>query len=422
MSFPAYERYRDSGVKWLGYVPSDWNVAPLKRLLDLQNGADYKLVEAAEGYPVIGSGGPFTYASDFLYDGESVLLGRKGTIDKPLHVKGRFWTVDTMYWSKICPDVDGRFAYYSACTIPFPYYSTSTALPSMTQGALNGHLVCFPPMPEQSAIAAFLDRETAKIDALVEQQRWLIELLKEKRRAVIAHAVTKGLDPTVPMKDTGVDWLGKVPAHWKMCRLKHLGRFYAGAGFPHEEQGMEDQELSFHKVNALGQADGEGYLLPSNNTVSRDTALRLKAFVFPPNSIVFAKIGAAMLLGRLRVIREAACLDNNMMGFVVNEPSHVGFVLYLMSQVSFELIANPGTVPSLNEGQIANVAVALPCSSEQAEIAKYLNERTRRLSSLESEAVAAIALLQERRSALISAAVTGKIDVRGLVPSEAEAA
>ena len=274
--------------------------------------------------------------------------------------------------------------------------------------------VAFPPPREQVAIAAFLDCETARIDALIEEQQRLIELLKEKRQAVISHAVTKGLDPTAPMKDSGIEWLGEVPAHWSVCRLKHLGDFAAGAGFPHEDQGVEGEELSFHKVNALGQADSEGYLLPSENTVSIDTARRLRAFVFPPNSIVFAKIGAAMLLGRFRMLRHSSCLDNNMMGFVTDPQNDAGFVLKLMSQVQFDLIANPGTVPSLNEGQIANVVVAVPERLEQMEIAKYLVAFSGKLARLEAEAEAAITLLQERRSALISAAVTGKIDVRGV--------
>jgi type I restriction enzyme, S subunit len=119
MSFPRYPAYKDSGVQWLGQVPVHWEIAPLKRLLNIQNGADHKHIEQDEGYPVIGSGGPFAYASDYLYDGESVLLGRKGTIDKPLYVTGKFWTVDTMYWTKIAPDASGRYAYYVALRMVF---------------------------------------------------------------------------------------------------------------------------------------------------------------------------------------------------------------------------------------------------------------------------------------------------------------
>jgi type I restriction enzyme, S subunit len=145
MSFPRYPKTKPSGVEWLGDVPEHWEVVQFKHLVDIHNGADHKHIEQAEGYPVLGSGGPFACASEFLYDGESVLLGRKGTIDRPLHVTGRFWTVDTMYWTKIRNNVSGRFSYYTALTIPFAYYSTNTALPSMTKGSLNGHLVSRPP-------------------------------------------------------------------------------------------------------------------------------------------------------------------------------------------------------------------------------------------------------------------------------------
>ena len=225
MSFPRYPEYKDSGVEWLGEVPVHWEVCALKRMLEIQNGSDHKHIEQAEGFPVIGSGGQFAYASDYLYDGESVLLGRKGTIDKPLYVTGKFWTVDTMYWSKIAPDACGRYAYYTALTIPFGYYSTNTALPSMTQGTLSAHIVARPPLEEQTAIATFLDRETAKIDALVAEQEKLIALLQEKRQAVISHAVTKGLDPNVPMKDSGVEWLGEMPGHWEVRRIRDLSSF-----------------------------------------------------------------------------------------------------------------------------------------------------------------------------------------------------
>ena len=150
LSFARYTAYKDSCVEWLGAIPGHWDVVQFKQFVDIQNGSDHKHVEQAEGYPVLGSGCVFTYASDFLYDGESVLLGRKGTIDKPLHITGRFWTVDTMYWTKINPAASGRFAYYSALIIPFDYYSTNTALPSVTKGALSSHSVARPPLFEQT--------------------------------------------------------------------------------------------------------------------------------------------------------------------------------------------------------------------------------------------------------------------------------
>ena len=119
MAYPTYSSYRDSGVAWLGEVPSHWGVKRLKFMAKLQNGSDYKHIESHDGYPVIGSGGQFAYATDYLYNGESVLLGRKGTIDKPLYVNGAFWTVDTMYYTEIFQNTCPKFLYYLTLTVDF---------------------------------------------------------------------------------------------------------------------------------------------------------------------------------------------------------------------------------------------------------------------------------------------------------------
>ncbi|MBL8618732.1 MAG: restriction endonuclease subunit S [Deltaproteobacteria bacterium] len=185
---------KPSGVEWLGEVPAHWEVVPLKHLAEVENGRDHKDLEVEEGYPVYGSGGQFAYASSYLYDGESVLLGRKGTIDRPLYVSGRFWTVDTMYWTCVRPTASARFLYFSALNIPFGYYSTNTALPSMTKGVLASNPLSVPPLSEQEAIATFLDAETARIDALIAEADKGSALLRERRAALIAAAVTGQLD------------------------------------------------------------------------------------------------------------------------------------------------------------------------------------------------------------------------------------
>lgn len=215
----GYERYKDSGIPWLGEIPEDWEVKRLKFLAKIQNGTDYKHVETNDGYPVIGSGGQFAYANSYLYDGESVLLGRKGTIDKPLYVKGAFWTVDTMYYTEILKNTYPKYFYYLTLTIDFGRYSTQTALPSMTQTALNNLIFAVPNYAEQTAIAHYLDTKLDEIDALIDKQQTLLEKLAEQRTAVITHAVTKGLNPAAPMKKSGVEWLGDVPAHWNWIKL-----------------------------------------------------------------------------------------------------------------------------------------------------------------------------------------------------------
>ena len=181
---------KKSGIEWIGEIPEHWEVAPLKRYMKFNNGQDYKEFQAEEGYPVMGSGGCFAYATKYLYDGEAVLLGRKGTIDKPLYVNEKFWSVDTMFYATPKKDTFVKFMYYVAKTIPFNRYSTATALPSMTQTDLGNHIVAIPPRIEQFNIATYLDTETAKIDAQIAKVNKEIELLQEYKQSIITEVVT----------------------------------------------------------------------------------------------------------------------------------------------------------------------------------------------------------------------------------------
>lgn len=411
MSFPAYPEYKDSGVPWLGAVPRRWEVGQFKRLVEIQNGADYKHVEADEGYPVIGSGGAFTFASDYLYDGEAVLLGRKGTIDKPLHVTGRFWTVDTMYWAKIRPEVSGRFAFYAALTIPFSYYSTSTALPSMTQSALNAHMVALPSEEEQQAIAAFLDRETAKIDALVAEQERLIALLKEKRQAVISHAVTKGLNPDAPMKDSGIEWLGEIPVHWEVVKIVRLFR---------ASKGKEGQLLT-KEYCAEHAGEFPVYSGQTENAGVMGTLDRYEFDAGDQGYLFSTTVGAkAMTVSH---IFGKFSLSQNCMIIRPSNPSVDPRFFYYHFQPVFgyhRSLIPDHMQPSFRMEDLYGFAVALPPKDEQVEIAGFLDRTLDGYEGLTNEAQAAITLLQERRAALISAAVTGKIDVRGLVDASSE--
>ncbi|TXH70520.1 MAG: type I restriction endonuclease subunit S [Thiothrix sp.] len=185
---------KDSGVEWLEEVPEHWDIRRLKFAINIQNGRDYKNVEASEGYPVLGSGGVFRFATDYLYDGESVLFGRKGTIDKPLYINEKFWTVDTMFYSVILKGTDGKFLYFVAKVMQFDWLATQTALPSITQSDLGNYLIAFPPYEEQREIVEYLDKETARIDRMVELNQQTIDKLKEYRTALITAAVTGKID------------------------------------------------------------------------------------------------------------------------------------------------------------------------------------------------------------------------------------
>ncbi|WP_160070200.1 restriction endonuclease subunit S [Sphingobacterium bovisgrunnientis] len=181
---------KDLGIDWIGEIPKHWEVKRLKHLLKINNGSDYKHILVDDGYPVIGSGGQFAYASKYIYDGEVLLLGRKGTIDKPLYFKGKFWTVDTMFYGIANKHGNTKFLYYLATTIPYKYYSTATALPSMTQGDLNNHKIAVPQISEQEAIVSYLEQETAKIDQGIAQRQEQIEKLKGYKQSLINEVVT----------------------------------------------------------------------------------------------------------------------------------------------------------------------------------------------------------------------------------------
>ena len=188
---------KDSGVEWLGEVPEHWKIGRLKNLLSINNGSDYKEFEvenSENSYPVYGSGGVFTYSSKYIYDQESVLLGRKGTINKPLYVTSPFWAVDTMFYSQVKQGVHGKYVYYQALGFPYDRYSSNTALPSMTQTDLLNLSVAIPIISEQIEITQFLDNENTMFDNLISKQKTLIEKLKEYRASIISHAVTGKID------------------------------------------------------------------------------------------------------------------------------------------------------------------------------------------------------------------------------------
>ena len=414
MSFPRYPSYKDSGVEWLGAVPEHWEVVQFKQFVDIQNGTDHKHVEQAEGYPVVGSGGVFAYASDFLYEGESVLLGRKGTIDKPLHITGRFWTVDTMYWTKIHPDACGRFAYYSALTIPFDFYSTNTALPSMTKGALSSHRLARPSLPEQTQIAAFLDRETAKIDALVAEQRRLMELLKEKRQAVISHAVTKGLNPNAPMKPSGIEWLGDVPEHWDVSKMKWVAEMQSGHTPDKKIPAYWDGgDISWVSLNDTGYLKDNDYISETAYNITQLGIDNSSARILPAGIVVFSRDAT---IGRCAITTKPMAVSQHFIAWVCGETMVPTFLLLRLRSMTGELdrLTTGATLKTIGMPDVQTLVTPVPPLSEQKTIVAYLAEQTVQLDTLITETQHAIDLLQERRTALISAAVTGQIDVRHL--------
>ena len=283
-----------------------------------------------------------------------------------------------------------------------------------------GRLACsLPTSSEQGQIAAFLDHETARIDALVEEQQRLIALLKEKRQAVISHAVTKGLDPDVPMKDSVVEWMGEVPTHWEIKPLRHLGECQNGINIGAEAFGSGHPFVSYGDVykNEVLPASPSGLVQSSREDRKRYSIEKGDVF-FTRTSETVEEIGFS-----------STCFHDSpeavFAGFLIRFRPRDGVLTpgfskyYFGSQRLREFFIKEMEIvtrASLGQGLLKKMAVPVPSVEEQVEIAGYLDELTAKLDSLLDEASSTIELLSERRSALISAAVTGKIDVRGWTP------
>jgi type I restriction enzyme S subunit len=275
----------------------------------------------------------------------------------------------------------------------------------------------FPPNDEQRAIAAFLDRETAKIDALVEEQRRLIELLKEKRQAVISHAVTKGLDPSAPMKDSGVEWLGEVPVHWEVRRFSRLVRIAEGQVDPRTEPYASMLLIAPNHIES-----GTGRLLAMETAA--DQGADSGKYQFDAGDVLYSKIRPALAKAVLAPtaglcsadmypLRSQGELDQAYLHQLLLTP---GFTAW--ASLESERVA----MPKINRDKLNELKLPVPPAEEQAQIVLVIANRLRAFDQLSLQAGSAITFLQERRAALISAAVTGKIDVRGLAQTEGVAA
>lgn len=377
-------------------LPHGWKRTQLRRLVDIRNGRDYKAVEVAEGgYPVYGSGGEFRRASDFLHDGESILFGRKGTVDRPLYVDGKFWTVDTMYYAVPLGQICVRFLYYFSTTIPFSYYVTSTAVPSVTQSDLAGHPVNLPPLDEQRAIADYLDRETQKIDELIAEQRDLIETLWGRRKSVVSNTI----DATT----------NSVKLKYILSRDRPLTYGIVQAGPPVDEgvPYIGPSDIVNHQVVGLRELRKTSPMIETSYKRSRvqqdDVVVSIGPAYGKTTMIPVELAGANLTQDTARVSCDAAkALPRYVQWVLMSDSAHEFWNSRIMG----------ATFRRLNLDVLAQTPIPLPSIGEQCDIAAYLDEQTSRIDVLISESEDLIALSEERRSALIIAAVTGQIDVR----------
>jgi type I restriction enzyme S subunit len=433
MSFPRYVEYKDSGVEWLGEVPEHWIVASLKRGFTVKLG---KMLQP-DNQALDDELKPYLRAANIQLSGVDTSdvkcmwfsqseLQQLGLREGDLLVSeggdvGRsvIWRseLDECYFQNSINRVQGRgdnlttYLQYWMSTIKDQGYvdvlCNKSTIAHFTAEKVATVPVPFPPGREQSAIATFLNRETGKIDAMVAEQEILIALIKEKRQAVISHAVTNGLDPTVPMKDSGIEWLGAMPKHWKLCRIKALFRLVK------RQENANAPILSVYREYGVIEKSSRD---DNFNKTPEDLSLYQTV---QPGDLVINKMKAWQ--GSLGISNFFGITSPDYVVYQARHGEHGKFFHYFLRSARmpavYQIMSN-GIRPDqwrLEPDKFEQLWVPVAPTAEQFAIAAFLDKETAKLDALVTEVQRAIDLLKEHRSALISAAVTGKIDVRQFV-------
>jgi len=446
MSFPRYAAYKDSGVEWLGDVPEHWIVSRLKRLIERNDGGVWGDEPDGDDDTIVLRSTEQTVDGRWKLDdparrklsaterdaarleiGDLLITKSSGSslhIGKATIVTEEIARLNCCYSNfmqriRLRVEFDPRLAWHllnnEIARTQFDLASNSTTGLANLNGTMIGEvLLAVPPSAEQTAIAAFLDSETAKIDALVAGQERLIALLKEKRQVVISHAVTKGLNPDAPMKPSGIEWLGEVPAHWDVRAMRTLSSVVRGAsprpaGDPEFFDGDCIPWVTVAEITKDDFKDLVGvdqYLTAAGMERSR---------VFKAGTVIYSNSGAT--LGVPKILRFDACANDGVVGFeslspLLSQDFLYRFLASLTAMIREEVKQGSGQ-PNLNTDIVKAIRIPLPPMLEQAEICRTIEVMAARFDMLTSKAEGTITLLKERRSALIAAAVTGQIDVRG---------
>jgi len=429
--YKAYPEYKDSGVEWLGEIPIHWKMLrhkyvafftkgknptnllekPLKNTLPylsmecLRNNTTdkYALISndvrvALEGQPLI------------IWDGSNAgefIKGKSGILSSTMAAATLTYPLYSQYYWYLCISIEPEMR----------KNAVGMGIPHVNGDELKSISFGIPSIYEQKQVAEFLDHETAKIDNLIDKQKQLIEILKEKRQTVTSHAVTKGLNPDVPMKDSGVEWLGKVPALWSLKSYRYACLIYRGkfGHRPRNDPSLYDGDYPFIQTGDVARASK--YIETYSQTLNEKG--KAVCQLFPSGTLMMA---IAANIGDTAILGFEAYAPDSVVGFKPYQNLHLEFLRYsfMAALPALEQTSTQSTQANLNIDRIGAVKAAFPPLEEQLNIIDYLDDMLCSYDSIEANANQAIQLLQERRTALISAAVTGKIDVRDWVAPDTQ--
>ncbi|MEA4856551.1 MAG: restriction endonuclease subunit S [Solidesulfovibrio sp.] len=450
MKYPAYPKYKDSGVEWLGEVPEHWELSRFSKKVFIAEGQ----VNPEES-PYLDM---FLIAPNYIESGTGRLLSKETAAEQGAESGKYFCMNGDVIYSKIRPSlakvvmasedclcsadmyplrgkggVCNKFIYWVLLSRWFIAWSVlesdRVAMPKINRESLNSCLLCLPSLPEQQGIATFLDAQTSKLDALIAKKRELIAKLQEKRAALITRTVTRGLppeaakaaglDPHPKMKDSGVEWLGEVPEHWEIKRLKYLSpgitvgiviepsKYYEESGIPCLRSLNVKQ--NFLEYNNLVYISAESNILLSKSMLHKGDLVIVRTGQPGTTAVIDEKFDKSNCID-LIIVRQSRCQSGHFLSYFLNSKQ---------GQIQFCEGSGGAIQQHFNISIASNLIIAAPPLAEQVSIVDYLNSEVAKIDALLKATESAIERLQEYRSALITAAVTGKIDVRNIPPEAA---
>ena len=408
-----YQTYKDSGVEWIGEVPEHWSALRLKWVCNFLYGESLSAQERENGIiPVYGSNGIVGYHNRSITEKPCIIVGRKGSFGKVTFSEKKCYPIDTTYYID-CTSTKNymRWLWYLLPLLKMDEFSRDSAVPGLNREDAYRNIVTLPSSYEQQQIAAYLDRKTIQIDNLISKKQKLIELLKEERAAIINQAVTKGLNPDVPMKDSGIEWLGEIPAHWEVKRLKYVAKTVQTGTTPSSlnPEYFIDGEIDWFTPVDFGDSL---FLSNSNRKLNRLAIDDNVARLYGSNTVLLVGIGAT--LGKVGIIKRTASSNQQINVISFKDNYNPEFGAYYFQAISDIIVSmsNAATLPILNQTQTKEIMTPVPPQKERDEIVGFINQTTSKIDQTISKIEKQIGLLKEFRTALISEVVTGKIDVR----------
>lgn len=435
MKWREYPAYRDSGVEWLREIPEHWTVDRLRRLSKrVTDGAHISPDQSSEDYPFVSivdvkngtidfenclrtSAASYEYfvRNDCRPFENDVLFSKDGTVGQTALVDFDIDFVvssSLVIISPIPPRIQPGFLEYwlngSLLQQDIALRMSGAALRRISVEKISRFSVVVPLLSEQESIVAFLDHETSRIDEILAKKQRQIELLQEKRSALISHVVTKGLDPDVKMKDSGVEWLGVIPEHWKQLAIKRLSIVKRGASpRPIDDPKYFDEDGEYSWVRIADVTASSRYLETTTQRLS-DLGKSLSVPLSPGSLF----ISIAGTVGKPIIAKIKCCIHDGFVYFPQYKED-ANFLYYIFaSGQPYQGLGKWGTQLNLNTDTVGWIQFGLPPIDEQRAIAAFLDQETSRIDELIAKITQSIDLLREYRTALISAAVTGKIDIR----------